>query len=133
MVHFSVDAVAWDLPSVAAIVENSFGFSVAVSLDFQKPSKTLQNRVPRCAFIQHDSNVFGRKTAFLEQRTHQINIVNASFQLMCRVRVFVYSNEQRSPFRRWWSDWHKIDGARRDCFVRLFCQHMPDGTYRVWM
>ena len=100
MVRLSVDAVAWDLHSMAAMVENSLGFSIAVFLDFQKPSKTIQNRVPRCAFIQYDSNVFGRKTAFLKQRTHEISIVNASVQLMCRVRVFVNPNEQRSSFRR---------------------------------
>src|ERR1700730_5239749 len=67
VVDLSINTVAWDLHSVAAIIEDAFGLRDTILVDFQKPAKALQNCFAGCSFVHDDPNVRRSESIFLKQ------------------------------------------------------------------
>ena len=120
MVRLEVVAILRDLGPMAAVVENQL---VARLRIVEQPFHAIENAIGRCPVIKTRPDRFRRHAAFLQDRAHRENVVDAAFEAVCFFRIIVDADQQRFlrlALTRW-------------CAARQYCRHRTDrlGTRRV--
>src|SRR6266550_1060250 len=69
---------------------------MAIGSSVEQPVDSLPNRCAGGPFVQHDPNVFGVETDFLQHAADQKDIVHATFQARRLIRIIVDADDQRT-------------------------------------
>ena len=90
----AVGAVAGQLRTVAGVEEHAL---IVGPHAIGQPVQALQQAGAGGARIGQHANVIGLEAAFLQQRAHQIDVVDAAVQAHVGLWIFVDAHQQRAP------------------------------------